>query len=157
MKAPPAYSRGTDKSWVYGGLRICDGIELTFCAPSRDSDGWIGLLQQIARADRRGALVVITDNLSSHSSWKVRQWSLRHPRIRQVFIPVKACRLNLAEGWWRLLRKAAFAGQIFADATESAHAVATATAQLNAHAHPWVWGRPPLQPRALRRTFVNLL
>lgn len=157
IKAPLTYSRGTDKSWVYGALRIRDGIELTFCAPSRNSDGWIQLLRQIARANRRGPIVVITDNLSSHSSWKVRQWLLRHPRIHQVFIPIKACWLNLAEGWWRLLRKAAFAGQTFADATEIAYAVAIATAQLNARAQPWIWGRPPPQPRTLRRTFVYRL
>ncbi|MET8382230.1 transposase [Streptosporangium canum] len=102
-------------------------------------------------------MVVITDNLSSRSSWKVRQWLLRHPRIRQVFIPVKACWLNLAEGWWRLLRKAAFAGQTFADATEIAYAVATATARLNTCAQPWIWGRPPPRPRTLRRTFVYRL
>ncbi|WP_081937798.1 transposase [Streptosporangium roseum] len=156
IKAPLAYSRGTDKTWVYGGLRIRDGTELTFCAPSRNSDGWIQLLMRIAKADRRGAIVVITDNLSSRSSWKVRQWLARHPRIRQMFIPVKACRLNLAESW-RLLRMAAFAGQAFADATEIAYAVAIATAQLNAHAHPWIWGRPPPQPRTLRRTFVYRL
>ncbi|MER5326021.1 hypothetical protein [Streptosporangium roseum] len=48
--------------------------------------------------NRRGPTAVITDNLSSHSSWEVRQWLPRHPRIRQVFIPIKACWLNLAEG-----------------------------------------------------------
>lgn len=74
-----------------------------------------------------------------------------------MFIPIKACWLNLAEGWWRLLRRAAFAGQTFADATEIAHAVTLATAQLNAHAQPWIWGRPSPQPRTLRRKFVYLL
>ncbi|MFF5112900.1 transposase [Streptosporangium sp. NPDC000509] len=118
-------------------MRIRDGIELTFCAPSRNSDGWIQLLQQIGKANRRGPIVVVTDNLSSHFSRRVRQWLLRHPRIRQVFIPIKACRLNLAEGWWRLLRRAAFTGRTFADATEIAHAATLATAQLNAHAQPW--------------------
>ncbi len=137
---------------MYGALRIRDGTELTFCAPSRNSDGWIRLLQRIATANRRGPIIVITDNLSSHFSWRVRQWLLRHPQIRQVFIPVKACWLNLAEGWWRLLRRAAFA-----DATEIAYAVALATAQLNAHAQPWVWGRPSPQPRIPRRKFVYLL
>ncbi|MFI6803110.1 transposase [Streptosporangium canum] len=147
MLADLGYSRGTDKTWVYGALRIRDGTELTFCASSRNSDGWIQLPAHIAKANRRGPIVVITDNLSSHSSWKVRQWLDRHPRIRQVFTPVKACWLNLVEGWWRLLRRAAFAGQTFADATT----------QLNTHAHPWIRGRPPPQPRTLRRTFVYLL
>ncbi|MGW0590074.1 transposase [Streptosporangium sp. NPDC002607] len=151
------YSRGTDKTWVYGALRIRDGTELTFCAPSRNSDGWIQLLAQIGKANRRGPIVVTTDSLSSHFSWRVRRWLLRHPRIRQVFIPIKACWLNLAEGWWRLLRRAAFAGQTFADASEIARAVALATAQLNARAQPWIWGRPSPQPRTLRRKFVYLL
>ncbi len=33
----------------------------------------------------------------------------------------------------------------------------TATAQLNWHAQPWVWGRPPPLPRYLRRCFVYRL
>ena len=56
------------------------------------------------------------------------------------FIPVRACRLNLQEGWWRLLRRATFAGRTLADAHEIAAAVALATAQLNRRAKPWVWG-----------------
>ncbi|WP_440063979.1 hypothetical protein [Streptosporangium sp. OZ121] len=55
------------------------------------------------------------------------------------------------------MRRAAFAGQTFAGAIEIAHAAAVATAQLNAHAQPWIWGRPPPQPRTLRRTFVYRL
>jgi hypothetical protein len=70
---------------------------------------------------------------------------------------VGACWLNLAEGWWRLLRRAAFAGQSFTDPEEIAYAVAVATAQLNARARPWVWGRPAPPHRQLRRKFVYLL
>jgi hypothetical protein len=40
IKAPLEYSRGPDKTWVYGALRIRDGTELTFCAPSRNTAGW---------------------------------------------------------------------------------------------------------------------
>jgi transposase len=157
IKAPLEYSRGTDKAWVYGGLRLRDGTEVTCCAPSRNSDGWIQLLARIAQANPRGPIRVVTDNLSSHTSVKVRGWLARHRRIQQVFIPKAACWLNLAEGWWRLLRRAAFAGQSFADTAEIASAVQTATAQLNAHARPWVWGRPPPPTRKLRRKFVYRL
>jgi transposase len=162
IKAPLEYSRGSDKTWVYGGLRIRDGAEVTFCAPSRNSDGWIGLLARIAEANPRGPIRVVTDNLSSHSSFKAREWLARHPRIQQVFIPKAACWLNLQEGWWRLLRRAAFAGQSFAgqsfaDTTEITYAVRIATAQLNAHAKPWIWGRPPPPTRKLRRKFVYCL
>jgi transposase len=157
VKAPLEYSRGPDKVWVYGGLRIRDGIEVTCCARSRNSEGWIQLLAHIARANPRGPIRIVTDNLSSHTSGKVRDWLTRHRRIQQVFIPKAACWLNMAEGWWRLLRRAAFAGQSFADAAEIVYVVAIATGQLNVHAQSWVWGRPPPPTRKLRRKFVYRL
>ena len=157
IKAPLEYSRGSDKTWVFGGLRIRDGQEITFCAPSRNSDGWIDLLVRIAKANPRGHIRVVTDNLTAHTSAKVRRWLARHRRIQQVFIPKAACWLNLAEGWWRLLRRAAFAGQSFVDTAEIAYAVQVATAQLNTHAKPWMWGQPAPPTRTLRRKFVYRL
>ena len=67
------------------------------------------------------------DNLSSHTSAPVREWLAAHPRITQVPIPAGACWLNLQEGWWRLFRRAACAGQSFADAAEIDLARAIAT------------------------------
>ena len=157
IKAPLEYSRGTEKTWVYGGLRIRDGKEVTFCAPSRNTVGWLRLLQELARANPRGPLYVVADNLSSHTSGPIRKWLRKHPRIHQVFIPVGACWLNLQEGWWRIFRKAALAGQTFADAAEIEQATALATTQLNTRAKPWVWGRPQPPNRRLRRKFVYLL
>jgi transposase len=157
IKAPLQYSRGPDKTWVYGALRIRDGQEITCCALSRNSDGWIRLLTEISKANPRGPIRVVTDNLSSHTSAKVRGWLARHRRIQQVFIPKGACWLNLAEGWWRLLRQQAFAGQSFVDTAEIASAVQIATTQLNTHAKPWVWGRASPPTRKLRRKFVYCL
>jgi hypothetical protein len=71
-----------------------------------------------------------------------------------VFIPVGACWLNLQEAWWRLFRRAALAGQSFACPAEIALATRVATCQLNAHARPWVWGRPPPSPRYRRRVLT---
>jgi hypothetical protein len=72
-------------------------------------------------------------------------------------LPVGACWLNFQEGWWRLLRKQAFAGQTFADYADIERAVAGATAWLNHRATPWVWGRPPPMPRHHRRLFTYRL
>jgi transposase len=102
-------------------------------------------LARIAKANPRGRIRVVTDNLTAHTSGKVRQWLARHRRIQQVFIPKGACWLNMAEGWWRLLRRQAFAGQTFADTDEIAYAVQVATAQLNAHAKPWIGERANAQ------------
>jgi hypothetical protein len=63
------------------------------------------------------------------------------------------CWLNLQEGWWRLFRRDALAGQSFATPKEIAQATRVATAQLNLRAKPCIWGRPPKTPRRRRRLF----
>jgi transposase len=156
-KAPLTYSRGPEKTWVYGGVRISDGQALTCCAPARNSAHWQEFLARLEQANPTGTIAVITDNLSSHASVSTRAWLATHPRLEQVFIPKGACWLNLQEAWWRIFRRQALAGQTFADPTEIAHATALATAQLNARARPWIWGRPPTPPRARRRRFTYLL
>jgi DDE superfamily endonuclease len=144
IKAPLDYERGPEKTWVYGALRVRDGKELTRCALSRNSKGYIALLADI---------FIITDNLSSHNSLETRTWLEAHPRIHQIFIPTGACWLNLQEGWWRLFRRDALAGQSFANPKEIEQATRVATTQLNLRAKPWVWARPPKIPRHYRRLF----
>jgi hypothetical protein len=61
--------------------------------------------------------------------------------------------LNLQEHWWRLFRRDALAGQSLANPDEIEKATRVATAQLNAHAQPRVWGRPPRTPRHHWRLF----
>ncbi len=151
------YGRGPEKTWVYGALRPTDGQELTMTAPSRNSAAYQRFLQVVEEANPDGEIVVVTDNLSSHHSVATRAWLESHPRITHAFIPVGAAWLNLQEGWWRLFRKAALAGQSFADPAEIETVTALATAQLNTRAKPWVWGRPPPPHRRLRRKFTYLL
>jgi transposase len=148
------YSRGPEKTWVYGALRVSDGKTVTLTAPSRNSAGYQQLLTAVEAANPAGTIAVITDNLSSHNSASTRTWLGDHPRIRQVFIPKGACWLNLQEGWWRLFRHQALAGQCFATPEEITLATRMATCQLNARARPWVWGRPPPSPRSRRRAFI---
>jgi DDE superfamily endonuclease len=96
-KAPLEYSRGIEKTWVYGGLRVADGQTVTCTAPSRNSAHYQRFLSLVEQANPSGEVVVITDNLSSHPSVATREWLAGHPRIQQVFIPQKACWLNLQE------------------------------------------------------------
>jgi hypothetical protein len=114
-------------------------------------------LQRAEHANPEGTIYVITDNLSSHDSKSTRAWLEDHPRIRHAFIPKRACWLNMQEGWWRIFRQQALAGQDFADPDEIAHATRVATAQLNARARPWIWGRPEPKPRSYRKRFIYTL
>ena len=120
VKAPLEYSRGPEKTWIYGGLRVRDGQAVTMCAPSRNSAFYQDFLQLEEQANPDGMIYVITDNLSSHDSKSTRAWLERRPRIRHAFIPKGACRLNLQEAWWRIFRRQALAGQDFADPDEIA-------------------------------------
>lgn len=67
-----------------------------------------------------------------------RTWLEDHPRIRHAFIPDGACWLNLQEGRWRILRKAALAGRSFTNRDDIAYATILATDQLNAQANSWI-------------------
>ena len=154
VKAVLDYGRGPEKTWVYGALRVRDGQTVTLTAASRNSVGYQGLLAAVETANPTGAVMVITDNLSSHSSVSTREWLVDHPRIQHTFIPKGACWLNLQEGWWRLFRREALAGQTFATPDEITLATKVATCQLNARAHPWVWGRPPPSARYRRLAFI---
>ena len=87
IKAPMDYERGPEKTWVYGALRVRDGKELTRCAASRNSKGYIALLADIEADNPTGDIFIITDNLSSHNSLETRTWLEEHPRIQHVFIP----------------------------------------------------------------------
>jgi len=158
IKAPLDYSRGEEKGWVYGALRVRDGKEITRCAASRNSKGYIALLTDIEAANPTGDIYVITDNLSSHNSAETRSWLAEHPRIQHVFMPKRA-RLSQRgpEGWWRLFRRDALAGQSFANADEIEQATRVATVQLNCRAKPWIWGRPPNTRRHLHRLFCYRL
>jgi hypothetical protein len=157
IKAPLDYSRGPEKVWVYGALRVSDGQALTLTRRSRNTAGYLDLLKAVAQANPTGDLYLITDNLASHKSPPIQDWLDTHPRVQQIFIPVGACWLNLQEGWWRLFRRAALAGQSFANDEEIDQATAVATCQLNRRAKPWIWGRPPSPHRRRRRHFIYCL
>ena len=140
--------------WVFGALRVEDGKSITFTSRSRNSKGYLKLLEKIERSIPQGAIYLIADNLTTHKSAMVRQWLEEHPRIDHAFIPKGAAWLNLIEAWWRLFRRQALAGVDFADGYEIDKATRVATRQLNRKVTPWVWGRPPKPPRHQRGTFV---
>jgi hypothetical protein len=157
IKVPLNYDRGPEKVWVYGALCVRDGQVVTQTAPARNTIGYLNLLETLDRTYPVGDLYLIADNLASHSSGPIRAWLQAHPRIKHAFIPVGAAWLNLIEGWWRLFQRKAFAGQSLADHHDITYVTRIATDQLNRHARPWIWGRPPPAQRTLRRCFVYRL
>ena len=82
---------------MYGALRVRDGRAVTLTAASRNTAGYVRLLEAIARANPTGDLSLIGDTLSSHKSPPIVAWVAAHPRVQRVSIPVGACWLNLQE------------------------------------------------------------
>ena len=74
-------SRGPEKTWVYGALRVRDGKELTQCAALRNSTNYIARLSDIEADNPKGDIFIIADNLSSHNSLETRTWLEEHPVI----------------------------------------------------------------------------
>ena len=87
IKAPLEYSGGSDKAWVFGALRVEDGKSPTFTSRSRNSKGYIKLLQKIEKAIPEGNIYLVADNLKTHKSAMVGEWLEDHPRIEHAFIP----------------------------------------------------------------------
>ncbi|WP_236601711.1 transposase [Ktedonobacter sp. SOSP1-52] len=87
IKAPLEYSRGDEKVWIYGALRVRDGKEVIKCAPARNSKNYIELLKEIEADNPTGDIFIIADNLSSHNSLETCTWLADHPPIQHVFIP----------------------------------------------------------------------
>lgn len=79
IKAELDYSRGPEKTWVYGGLRPADGQAVTMTASSRNSVFYQQFLQLIEDANPAGGIWIVTDNLSSHNSVSTRTGSRSIP------------------------------------------------------------------------------
>jgi hypothetical protein len=106
---------GDEQVWVSGGLRVRDEQDVTFTAPSRTTVGDLTLLTLLDEATPAGELNLVSDHRSSYTSGPIQEWLGKHPRVHPMPIPTGTCWLNLQAGWWRLFRRAAFAGQSFAD------------------------------------------
>ncbi|MEV5880381.1 transposase [Streptomyces sp. NPDC052101] len=98
IKAELDYTRGPEKTWVYGGLRPCDGQAVTMTASSRNSVFHQQFLQLLENANPDGDIWIVTDNLSSHNSVSTRTWLEDHPRIHHAIIPVGPCGTTCKRG-----------------------------------------------------------
>ena len=83
IKTRLEYSRGPDKVWVYGALRVHDGCALTLAARSRNTAGYLELLGVIDSANPVGDVYVIQDNLCRHTSAPIQAWLTDHPRVKR--------------------------------------------------------------------------
>src|SRR6266545_3645560 len=131
------------KGDIFGAFRPADGAAFTRPYDRRTTANWVAFLEQVEAwippdVERVHGIV---DNLNVHRATDVRPFSLAHERREFVFQPKYAADLNVIEPWWKVLRSLALKGRRFATWEEVCQAVRDATADCNAHRHPFVWGR----------------
>ena len=140
VKEAVEYWRDPEKTWACGGLRIRDGHAVTMCADRRNSLCYQAFLHHIEDDNPTGNMVVVTDDLSSHTSISTHERLTVHPRIRQVYIPKNAC-------WFSCKNPGGACSAAKASPATNSPTPPTrpqmATTQLNAKVKPWTWGRPP--------------
>jgi hypothetical protein len=157
VKALLDYSRGPEKTWVYSALRVGDGRAVTLTAPSRNSAGYQRLLAAVETANPEGTIMVITDNLSSHSSYSTRTWLAAHPASSTPSSPRAPAGSTCRRAGGGCFAAKPLPGSRLPPRRRSPLATWVATCRLNLRACPWVWGRPPPSPRHRRQVFVYRL
>jgi hypothetical protein len=80
IKAPLECGRGREKTWCMAPCGPATARRSRSPRP-RNSVGYQRLLAAVEQAKPTGEIAVITDNLSSHSSFSTRTWLAEHPRI----------------------------------------------------------------------------
>lgn len=128
---------------MFGALCPATGNVLTVPYGQRTAANWVDFLVQVdAWLDPTvERIYAILDNLSTHRTTDVWLLSLHYPRWEFVLQPTYAPYVNLIEPWWKVLRSLALKGRRFETWAQIVEAVTQATADWNAHKHPFIWGR----------------
>jgi transposase len=138
----PDYGR-RGKLWVHGAFEPSTGQASILLSPKRDGASHIQLLEKVIGEFPSERWIIIEDNLSIHTSQKVKLALTAWPNIQILFIPKYACWLNLIEPWWKQLRSLALKGKRFENLDELTSALNQALDYWNAHRHPYVWKKKP--------------
>jgi transposase len=131
------------KGYLFGACKPADGEALTAPYAGRTTANYVNFLERGEAwvPPDMERVYAIMDNLSAHRATDVLLFSLAHPRWEFVFQPKYAPYLNLIEPWWKVLRSLALKGRRFETWAEIGQAMQEATADWNAHRHPFIWGR----------------
>lgn len=140
----PDYGR-RGKLWVHGAFEPASGQAAILMSPGRDSASHIQLLEQVILQFPSDRWLLIEDNLTIHTSKKVKLALAAWPEIQVQFIPKYACWLNLIEPWWKQLRSLALKGRRFETLDELTQALNEAVQYWNLYRHPYQWRKKPQQ------------
>jgi len=125
---------------VLGGWDVLRGQVVVKVRRRRRACEFLELLQAIRCRWPRGRLVIVADNLSTHTTPAIRAWiAAQAGRVRFEFLPLHASWLNQIEIWFSILER-----QVLARASDPAYRERAARIRRFVHhwnriAHPFRW------------------
>jgi len=96
---------GRERINLSGALDWSDKTAIVLSEKSINKEATIHLLETIAKKQKSGKAYLILDNASYYHARRVKNWILRHPRFKLLFIPSYSPNLNLIERLWRFFHQ----------------------------------------------------
>jgi transposase len=138
---------------LYAAFNVTSGEVVGACHPRHTAVEFLEFLQVLHRRYPRGALHVILDNSSTHSTPAVRDWVAAHPRVQFHFTPTGASWLNLVEVWFSILTRKSVRRGSFDTVRALVTHIRRYIETWNDHPTPFVWTKEPadLVKKVVRR------
>lgn len=124
---------------LYAALEIATGRVVGKCTESHTGVDFLRFMRKVARTFPRGALHVILDNSSTHSTPEVQEWLGANARIKFHFTPTSASWLNQVEGFFSILTRRSLRRTSFPTKTTLKKHIQAYLARWNANPTPFVW------------------
>jgi len=96
---------GRERINLNGALNWFDKTAIVLEEKSINKEATVNLLETIGRKQKHGKIYMILDNASYYHAKMVKNWVLRHPRFKLLFVPSYSPNLNLIERLWRFFHQ----------------------------------------------------
>lgn len=96
---------GRERINLNGALNWSDKTAIVLEEEKINKEATVHLLETIAKKQKHGKIYMILDNASYYHARMVKNWVLRHPRFKLLFIPSYSPNLNLIERLWRFFHQ----------------------------------------------------
>jgi transposase len=124
---------------LFAALEVGSGQVTTDHRARHTGADFLAFMKRVARAYPEGALHVVLDNVSTHTTPQVKGWLARHPRITFHFTPTSASWMNQVETWFGILTRQAIRRGSFGSVKELVAMIDAFTRQWNDGASPFAW------------------
>ena len=124
---------------LYAALEIVTGRVVGKCTDTHTGVDFLGFMKKVERTFPCGALHVILDNSSTHSTPDVEEWLARNKRVTFHFTPTSASWLNQVEGFFSILTRRSIRRTSFPTKTALRRHIQNFLARWNEDPTPFVW------------------